>query len=78
MEDIEIYVEEASDISVTVDENTAYVIEVPGVSAASVLTTKGDILSYSTEPVRVPVGANGYVLTADSSQSSGVKWASGS
>lgn len=77
MEDIEIYVEEAADISVTVDEATAYIIEVPGVSAASVLTTKGDILSYSTEPVRVPVGANGYVLTADSSQSSGVKWAEG-
>lgn len=39
------------------------------------LTTKGDLLGYSTAPVRVAVGTNGYVLTADSAEATGVKWA---
>lgn len=38
------------------------------------VTTKGDLLSYSTTPTRVPVGSNGEVLMADSSESAGVKW----
>jgi hypothetical protein len=38
-------------------------------------TTKGDILSHNgTTQVRVPVGINGAVLVADSSEVSGVKW----
>ena len=43
--------------------------------AGSPLTTKGDLWGYSTTDARVPVGANGTVLTADSAQSLGVKWA---
>lgn len=43
--------------------------------ALSPLTTKGDILAYSTLNARLPVGANGEVLTADSTQALGVKWA---
>lgn len=39
------------------------------------LTTKGDIWGYSTTAARVAVGANGTVLTADSTQATGVKWA---
>lgn len=39
------------------------------------LTTKGDIAGFSTVPARVPVGTNGYVLTADSTQALGLKWA---
>ena len=74
MEDIDIYVEEPSTVDITVDENTAYIIEVPGVAAASILTTKGDLLGYSINPERHPVGANGYILTADSSASRGIKW----
>lgn len=42
----------------------------------SPLTTKGDILTYSTVPARLGVGTNDYVLTADSTQSTGLKWAS--
>jgi hypothetical protein len=38
------------------------------------LTTKGDIYGYDTQADRIPVGANGYVLTADSTQALGVKW----
>jgi hypothetical protein len=40
----------------------------------SKLTTKGDIATYSTTPTRLPVGADTYVLSADSSTSTGLKW----
>ncbi len=45
--------------------------------ALSPTTTKGDLIVHNgTDNVRVPVGAtNGHVLTVDSAQSSGVKWA---
>ena len=39
------------------------------------LTTKGDLHGYSTSNTRVPVGSNDTVLTADSSEALGVKWA---
>lgn len=43
---------------------------------ASRYTTKGDVVVFNgTDVVRVGVGANDTVLTADSSQSAGVKWA---
>lgn len=44
-------------------------------SGSSPLTTKGDIFGYSTVDARVPVGSNDQVLTADSAQTLGVKWA---
>jgi hypothetical protein len=40
----------------------------------SPLTTKGDLYGYSTTDVRIPVGTNGQVLIADSTQATGVKW----
>jgi len=40
------------------------------------LTNKGDLHGYSTSNTRIPVGSNDTVLTADSSQALGVKWAS--
>lgn len=74
MEDFDIYVDEEVEINITVDENTAYIIEVPGVSAASVLTTKGDLLTYSTLPERLGVGSDGDILVCDSSEEKGIKW----
>jgi len=43
--------------------------------AVSPLTTKGDVYGFSTSDARIPVGANDTVLTADSTQALGLKWA---
>ena len=45
---------------------------------ASPLTTKGDVYTYTSVDARLPVGTNGQVLTADSSQTTGLKWATNS
>jgi len=39
------------------------------------LTTKGDLFGFDTADARIPVGTNGYVLTADSAETLGLKWA---
>ena len=39
------------------------------------LTTKGDLFTFDTADARLGVGANGTVLTADSAQATGLKWA---
>ena len=46
--------------------------------ATSPLTTKGDIWGYSTSDARIPIGTDGQILTADSTQSLGLKWATAS
>jgi hypothetical protein len=43
--------------------------------ATSPLTTKGDIWGYGTSDARIPIGANGTILTADSAETLGLKWA---
>jgi hypothetical protein len=45
-------------------------------NALDPLTTKGDLIGHNgTDSIRVPVGTDGQVLAADSTQASGVKWA---
>lgn len=47
--------------------------------AISPLTTKGDVLGHDgTNNVRLPIGADTYVLTADSSAATGMSWQPGS
>ena len=45
------------------------------VGGSSPLTTKGDLYTYSTTNARLGVGTNGQVLTADSAEATGLKWA---
>jgi len=42
--------------------------------ADSVLTTKGDLATYSTTRIREAVGTNNKTLMADSAQATGIKW----
>jgi len=48
------------------------------VGAASPLTTKGDLYTFSTSDARLAVGTNGTTLVADSSEATGLKWATAS
>ena len=48
------------------------------VGATSPLTTKGDLYTFSTSDARLGVGANGTTLVADSSEATGLKWATAS
>ena len=41
----------------------------------STLTTKGDLLAFDTAPNRLPVGADGTTLVANSASATGVAWA---
>jgi hypothetical protein len=57
---------------------TGQTTAVAAFDALSPTTTKGDlIVNNGTDNVRVPVGTDGQVLTADSAAASGVAWATG-
>lgn len=68
----------SADVSGTLPINhggTGQVTASAAFGALSPLTTKGDVLGFSTLNARIPVGTNGQVLTADSAQTLGLKWA---
>ncbi len=44
------------------------------IAATSPLTTKGDVFVHGSVDARLPVGSNGQVLTADSTQADGLSW----
>jgi hypothetical protein len=46
----------------------------PAFNALAPTTTKGDLIAYSTVNARLPVGSNTQVLSADSTQTTGLKW----
>jgi hypothetical protein len=59
-------------------QHLTVVAGVPAWSTASdqtPLTTKGDLFTFSTLDARLPVGTNTHVLTADSAEATGLKWA---
>ena len=61
----------------TYDSSGALRQTTPSFDSISPITTKGDLItSNGTADVRLPVGTNDYVLTADSTQATGLKWAS--
>lgn len=45
-----------------------------GATNMGIVTTKGDLLAYSTTPARHAVGTNEYVLVSDSTQTTGLRW----
>lgn len=55
-------------------QQSPYVVNSSGGSGTSPLTTKGDLYGFDTMNNRIPIGGDGTVLTADSTQSLGVKW----
>jgi hypothetical protein len=69
----------ASNVTGTVaiaNGGTGQTTAVAAFDALSPATTKGDlIVSDGTDNVRLAVGTNAYVLTADSTVAAGVKWA---
>jgi hypothetical protein len=60
--------------------NNNFIAAEDAIAALEVITTKGDLIvgDGDGDPIRVGVGTNTHVLTADSTQASGVKWAAAS
>jgi len=55
--------------------SAAFFFAIDAADSTSPLTTKGDLYGFSTLDARIPIGTNNQVLTADSAQALGLKWA---
>jgi len=55
--------------------SAAFFFSTDAADGSSPLTTKGDLYGFSTLDARVPIGTNNQVLTADSAEALGLKWA---
>lgn len=64
----------ASTMALEYDGTQFQLVGSGGGGTTSPLTTKGDIYTYSTTNDRLPVGTNNYILTPDSTASTGLKW----
>jgi len=65
-----------SNTHATIDTHLASTSNPHSVAIADVstLTTKGDLMGYSSVDTRLAVGTNGYVLSANSSETTGLEW----
>jgi hypothetical protein len=68
----------AADMNTNFSDVETFVNSAPGLLQNSLVDAKGDLLAASADNViaRLAVGANTYVLTADSTEATGIKWAS--
>jgi len=67
----------ASEMNTNFDDIEAFVNTTPGVVQADIVDAKGDIVAASAADTvsRLAVGTDTYVLTADSGEATGLKWA---
>ena len=67
----------AADMNENFDDIEAFVNTTPGVVQKDIVDAKGDIVAATAADAvaRLAVGTNDYVLTADSSEATGLKWA---
>ena len=67
----------AADMNTNFSDIETFVNSAPGLVQDSLVDAKGDLLAASADNTitRLGVGANTYVLTADSTEATGVKWA---
>jgi len=68
----------AADMNTNFSDIETFVNSSPGLVQNTLVDAKGDLLAASADNTitRLAVGTNTYVLTADSSEGTGMKWAS--
>ena len=67
----------AADMNQNFDDVEAFVNSTPGVIQKDIVDAKGDLIAATDADAvsRLAVGTNTYVLTADSTEATGLKWA---
>ena len=67
----------AADMNTNFSDIESFVNSSPGLVQDSLVDAKGDLLAASADNTitRLGVGSNTYVLTADSTEPTGIKWA---